>query len=164
MGFSILEQANKGVISDFEKTSDGKDVDFKQSYGASGDQSPRRDRRPEGRPACTSPWSRDVQKLVDAKLVASDWKDNANKGIVTQSVVVIVVRKGNPKGIKTWDDLVKPGVEDRHARTRPRPARRGGTSSRPTATCSPTAAPRPTPTAYLKKFFEQRRCAAGQRS
>ncbi len=53
----------------------------------------------------------DVQKLVDEKLVSSDWKDNANKGIITQSVVVMVVRKGNPKGIKSWDDLVKPGVK-----------------------------------------------------
>ena len=53
----------------------------------------------------------DVTRLVDAGLVADDWKDDATKGIVTQSVVVIVVRKGNPKGIKSWDDLVKPGVE-----------------------------------------------------
>ena len=35
----------------------------------------------------------------------------STKGIVTQSVVVFVVRKGNPKGIKTWADLVRPGVE-----------------------------------------------------
>ena len=53
----------------------------------------------------------DVTKLVDEKLVADDWKDGANKGILTQSVVAIVVRKGNPKGIKGWDDLVKPGVK-----------------------------------------------------
>ena len=31
--------------------------------------------------------------------------------MVTDSVVVLAVRKGNPKGIKTWDDLIKPGVE-----------------------------------------------------
>ena len=53
----------------------------------------------------------DVQKLVDEKLVADDWKSTPTKGILTQSVVVIVVRKGNPKNIQTWDDLVKPGVK-----------------------------------------------------
>jgi len=47
----------------------------------------------------------------DEKLVADDWGSGHNKGIVTQSVVAIVVRKGNPKGIKTWDDLAKPGVK-----------------------------------------------------
>ena len=39
------------------------------------------------------------------------WKDGENKGIVTQSVVAIVVRKGNPKNIQGWDDLVKPGIK-----------------------------------------------------
>ena len=53
----------------------------------------------------------DVTRLVDEGLVADDWKDNATKGIATSSVVVFVVRPGNPEGIETWDDLVKPGVE-----------------------------------------------------
>ena len=53
----------------------------------------------------------DMTKLTDEGLVADDWKAGANKGIVTHSVVVIVVRKGNPKNIKGWDDLVKPGVK-----------------------------------------------------
>ena len=61
--------------------------------------------------SCTSRSSPTCSKLVDAELVADDWKDDPTKGILTQSVVVIVVRKGNPKGIKTWDDLVKPGVK-----------------------------------------------------
>ena len=52
----------------------------------------------------------DVQKLVDEGIVADDWKDNDTKGICTQSVVVMVVRTGNPKGIDSWDDLIKPGV------------------------------------------------------
>ena len=43
-------------------------------------------------------------------MVAADWNAGATKGMVTDSVVVFVVRKGNPKGIKTWDDLVKPGI------------------------------------------------------
>jgi sulfate/thiosulfate transport system substrate-binding protein len=42
--------------------------------------------------------------------VAEDWNTGPTKGIVSDSVVVLVVRKGNPKDIKGWDDLVKPGV------------------------------------------------------
>ena len=53
----------------------------------------------------------DVTRLVDEGLVAEDWKDNATNGIATSSVVVFVVRAGNPEGIETWDDLVEPGVE-----------------------------------------------------
>ncbi len=52
-----------------------------------------------------------MQALVDAGIVDSDWDQNQFHGIVQDSVVVFVVRKGNPKGIKTWDDVVKPGVE-----------------------------------------------------
>jgi sulfate/thiosulfate-binding protein len=110
VGFSILEQANKQVTADFAKTSDGEGVTFKESYGASGDQS----RAVEGgQKADVVHFSLepDMQRLVESKQVAATWKDTPTKGIVTQSVVVLVVRKGNPKGIKSWDDLVKPGVE-----------------------------------------------------
>jgi sulfate/thiosulfate transport system substrate-binding protein len=53
----------------------------------------------------------DMTRLVDAGLVARDWNAGPTKGMVTRSVVVFVVRKGNPESIRTWDDLVKPGVE-----------------------------------------------------
>ena len=53
----------------------------------------------------------DVDRLVESGLVAETWADDQYKGMVTNSVVVFAVRKGNPKGIKTWDDLVKDGVE-----------------------------------------------------
>ena len=82
---------------------------FKTSYGASGDQS----RAVEaGQKADEVHFSLepDVTRLVDAGLVADDWKDNETKGICTQSVVVLVVRSGNPKDITSWDDLAKPGV------------------------------------------------------
>ena len=52
----------------------------------------------------------DVTRLVDEGLVAKDWKDNDTKGICTTSIVVMVVKTGNPKGIDSWDDLAKPGV------------------------------------------------------
>ncbi|QNN51302.1 sulfate ABC transporter substrate-binding protein [Nocardioides mesophilus] len=109
VGYSVLEQANTSVIKDFQATTAGKDVKFTTSYGASGDQS----RAVEaGQDADEVHFSLepDVTRLVDAGLVAPDWKDNDTAGICTQSVVVLVVRPGNPLGIKTWADLVKPGV------------------------------------------------------
>ncbi len=110
VGYSVLEQANVGVIKGFQNTASGKNVEFKTSYGASGDQS----RAVEaGQPADEVHLSLepDVTRLVDAGLVAKNWKDNATKGICTDSVVVLVVRKGNPKHITGWNDLTKPGVK-----------------------------------------------------
>jgi sulfate transport system substrate-binding protein len=43
--------------------------------------------------------------------VAPDWNADSYHGILTDSVVVFAVRKGNPKGIHDWSDLLKPGVE-----------------------------------------------------
>ena len=101
VGFSILEAANQPLIDSFEKTPDGKGVTFKTSYGASGDQS----RAVEGglsADAVHFSLEGDVTRLVDAGLVADDWNTGPTKGILTQSVVSIVVRKGNPKNIKGW--------------------------------------------------------------
>jgi sulfate/thiosulfate-binding protein len=109
VGYSVLEQANKGVISAFEKTDAGKDVTFKESYGASGDQSRAVVAGAKASEVHLS-LEPDVTRLVDAGLVADDWKDNDTKGICTNSVVVFVVQKGNPKGIESWDDLIESGV------------------------------------------------------
>ena len=83
---------------------------FTQSYGASGDQS----RAVEsGLPADYVAFSleTDMTRLVKAGIVAADWNSDEYKGIVTDSVVALVTRKGNPKNIKTCDDLTKKGVE-----------------------------------------------------
>ncbi|MGN6251823.1 MAG: sulfate ABC transporter substrate-binding protein [Marmoricola sp.] len=109
-GFSVLQTANKQVIADFGKTAAGKGVDFSQSYGASGDQA----RAVLGGLKADEvhlSLEPDVQKLVDDGLVGKDWKSGPSKGVITQSVVVLVVRKSNPKHITGWDDLVKPGVK-----------------------------------------------------
>ncbi len=54
----------------------------------------------------------DLETLVKAGLVAPDWKASAlGGGMVTQSIVVIAVRPGNPKNIKNWDDLRRPGIK-----------------------------------------------------
>lgn len=110
VGYSVLEAANKPIFSDFQATDEGKGVTFTTSYGASGDQS----RAVEnGADADIVHFSLepDIQRLVDAGLVAEDWKDTETRGIATTSVVSFVVREGNPKKIQGWDDLVKPGVE-----------------------------------------------------
>ncbi len=108
--FSVMEAANEPVFDDFEGTDAGDGVEFEPSYGASGDQSRA---VVAGSPADVVHYSleTDVTRLVDEGLVAEDWKDNATNGIATSSVVVFVVRAGNPENIQTWDDLVKPGVE-----------------------------------------------------
>jgi len=52
-----------------------------------------------------------MTRLVKAGLVSDDWAANAHKGLVSKSVVSLIVRKGNPKNIHTWDDLLKPGIK-----------------------------------------------------
>jgi sulfate/thiosulfate-binding protein len=110
VAYSTPKEAYEQLIPAFQKTAAGKGVGFTQSYGASGDQA-----RAvlAGLPADVTALSLepDVTKLVDDKLVAPGWKSSPTKGMVTRSVVVLAVRKGNPKHITGWDDLVKPGVE-----------------------------------------------------
>lgn len=98
------------VIPAFQQTPAGKGVQFQQSYGPSGDQSRK---VAAGAEADFVNFSvePDITRLVDAGLVDRSWNANAHHGIPFGSVVTIVVRKGNPKGIKDWDDLLKPGVE-----------------------------------------------------
>jgi sulfate/thiosulfate transport system substrate-binding protein len=101
---------DKSLIPAFQDTSEGKGSSFKSSFGPSGDQS----RAVQaGQPADYLHLSLepDMQALVDAGIVDSDWNQNEFKGIVQDSVVVFVVRKGNPLGIESWDDVVKSGVE-----------------------------------------------------
>ncbi len=52
----------------------------------------------------------DINKIVDAGLISHPWQDTAHQGIVTQSIVVIAVRPGNPKNIQDWGDLAQPGL------------------------------------------------------
>ena len=68
----------------------------------------------------------DVTRLIEAGLVAEDWNADEHNGMVTDSVVVLVFRPGNPKGIAGWDDLIKEGVEVITPNPSP-PVVRGGT-------------------------------------
>jgi len=98
------------VIPLFQNTSAGEGVQFSQSYGASGDQS-RKVAAGLATDVVNFSVEPDVTKLVDAGLIAEDWNAGEHKGVAFGSVVTIVTRKGNPKNIKTWDDLLKPGLE-----------------------------------------------------
>jgi len=84
-------------------------VSFTQSYGPSGDQARA---VVAGLPAdiVNLSLAPDVDTLVKSGLVDPSWNKQSYKGIVTDSVVVFVLRDGNPKHIKTWNDLLKPGV------------------------------------------------------
>jgi sulfate/thiosulfate transport system substrate-binding protein len=110
VAYSTPREAYEQLIPAFQKTEAGRGVAFSQSYGASGDQS-RAVQNGLAADVVSFSLEPDMTKLVDAGLVAKDWNADQHKGMITNSVVVFVVRKGNPKGIRTWDDLVKPGVE-----------------------------------------------------
>jgi sulfate/thiosulfate transport system substrate-binding protein len=108
--YSTPQVAYQELIPAFQKTDAGRKVTFTQSYGASGAQSRA---IAAGLPTDVAALSLapDIDKLVKAGLVDQGWTSGQYKGFVTDSVVVFTVRKGNPKGIKTWDDLAKPGVQ-----------------------------------------------------
>jgi sulfate/thiosulfate-binding protein len=110
VAYSTPEEAYRELIPAFNKTPEGEGVGFDQSYASSGEQS----RAVEGGlPADVVEFSLepDITRLVDAGLVDADWNQNEHKGMVTHSVVVFMVRKGNPENIKDWDDLVTGDVE-----------------------------------------------------
>ncbi|MDW7681030.1 MAG: sulfate ABC transporter substrate-binding protein [bacterium] len=91
----------------FEKT--GEVVNFNESYIASGAQSRAILAGFEADIAALS-LEKDVDRLKQAGLITHDWKANEHNGFVTRSIVVIGVRPGNPKNIRGWQDLTKPGV------------------------------------------------------
>jgi sulfate transport system substrate-binding protein len=110
VAYSTPEVVYDEIIPAFQETPEGKGVRFKKSFGASGDQS----RAVEaGLKADVVSFSLepDMTRLVDAGLVADDWASAPHDGLVTRSVVSFIVRKGNPKNIRTWDDLLRPGVK-----------------------------------------------------
>ncbi|MEY2583802.1 MAG: sulfate/thiosulfate transport system substrate-binding protein [Ilumatobacteraceae bacterium] len=110
VAYSTPQAAYEKIIAAFQATSQGKNVTFTKSFGASGDQSRA---VVSGLAADYVAFSLapDVTRLVKESLVAADWNKDKYAGNVTDSVVVLVVRKGNPRKITAWADLAKPGVE-----------------------------------------------------
>jgi sulfate transport system substrate-binding protein len=110
VAYSVAEPGWSKVIPAFNASEEGKGVQVISSYGASGDQSRG---VADGKPADLVNFSvePDITRLIKPGKVAKDWNTDATKGIPFGSVVTLVVRKGNPKNIKDWDDLLRPGVE-----------------------------------------------------
>ncbi|NKB17961.1 MAG: sulfate ABC transporter substrate-binding protein [Pseudanabaena sp. CRU_2_10] len=89
----------------------GQKVTVKESYGGSGSQTRAVIDGLEA-DVVNLALELDVNKIEKAGLIDRGWqKELPNDSIVTKSVVALSYRDGNPKGIKSWDDLVKPGVE-----------------------------------------------------
>lgn len=109
VGFSTPRAANNAIEAAWARTPEGQGVSWQESYGASGDVSRA---VTNGLKADYVHFSQDTDmtRLVDAGLVDPRWNIGPTKGIVSRSVVALAVRKGNPKRIAGWDDLVKPGV------------------------------------------------------
>jgi sulfate/thiosulfate transport system substrate-binding protein len=110
VAYSTPQVVYDELIPAFAKTPEGEGVGFKTSFGASGDQARAVEAGQEA-DVVTFSTEPDMTRLVDAGIVDPSWNDGANEGLITTSVVSFVVRKGNPRNIKTWDDLLRPGVE-----------------------------------------------------
>jgi sulfate transport system substrate-binding protein len=110
VAYSTPKDAYAKIIPAFEATAAGKNVSFSQSYGASGDQA-RAVAAGLSADVVALSLEPDVSTLVKKGIVPSNWNRNAHHGMVTDSVVVFVVRDGNPKHIHTWADLAKTGVQ-----------------------------------------------------
>jgi len=98
------------IIQAWQQTADGKGVSFTQSYGASTDQARAVAAGLKADLVFLSTGD-DLNVLVDAGLVDKNWDKQSYHGIEADTVVVFAVRNGNPKHIKGWADLVKPGVQ-----------------------------------------------------
>jgi sulfate transport system substrate-binding protein len=106
VGYSTPESVYQEVLEPaFQKTSAGKGISFSNSFGASGDQSRA---VVAGQPAAVVHFSQagDMERLVEeGELVSKNWEKQPYGGIATDSLVVILVKKGNPLGIKSFKDL-----------------------------------------------------------
>ena len=101
---------NAAFVAHYKKVT-GKDVKIDQSHGGSSAQA-RSVADGLDADVVTMNTSTDIDFLAGVGVVAKDWPkkfpDNASP---TTSTMLILVRKGNPKGIKDWDDLIKPGMQ-----------------------------------------------------
>ncbi|HXK15616.1 MAG TPA: sulfate ABC transporter substrate-binding protein [Gaiellaceae bacterium] len=110
VGYSTPKTVLGKIIQAWQQTPDGKDASFNQSYGASTDQARAVANGLKADIVFLSTGD-DVNLLVDAGLVDSKWNHQAYNGIGADTVVVFAVRNGNPKHIKSWNDLIRPGVQ-----------------------------------------------------
>jgi sulfate/thiosulfate-binding protein len=110
VAYSTPKPVMQKLISRFGQTATGKGVSFSQSYGPSGSQARA---IVAGQPASIAFLSTglDIDTLADAGIASKSWDHAPYNSIAADSVVALVVRKGNPKHIHTWADLTKKGVQ-----------------------------------------------------
>ena len=124
-GFSIMKESlEKAIYPAFAakmKREHGFDVHFTSSFAGSETVTNQILQGVKAQIAILS-IERDAQRLKDAGLVTSDWRALPQKGIVNKTPFVILVRRGNPKGIHDFPDLAKPGIKLIH----PDPVSSGG--------------------------------------
>ena len=110
VAYAVPEPGWSEIIPAFAATLAGEGVAVTASYGSSGDQSRS---VVDGKPADLVNFSvePDITRLVKVGKVSPEWNADVTKGVPFGSVVTLVVRKGNPKNITDWDDLVAPGIE-----------------------------------------------------
>jgi sulfate transport system substrate-binding protein len=109
VAFSVPKPAYEALTTAFTATDKGKGVSWASSYGASGTQSQSVSNGQKADYVALS-LEPDMTKLVP-EFVDPSWNSGPTKGMVSSSVVVIAVRKGNPLQIKGWADLIKGDVD-----------------------------------------------------
>lgn len=107
------EAYGKAIIPAFKKywkEKTGQEVEFQESYQGSGAQARAIIGGFEADVAALS-LEGDIDKIAEAGLITGDWRGRPNRGMVSTSVVVLAVREGNPKAVRDWPDLTKPGLD-----------------------------------------------------
>jgi sulfate transport system substrate-binding protein len=107
------EAYGKAILPAFQrhwKQKTGQEVRFQESYLGSGAQARAIAGGFEADVAALS-LEADVDSIARAGLIQRNWRTGPNQGMVSRSVVVIAVRKGNPKAVRDWDDLARPGLQ-----------------------------------------------------
>ncbi len=112
-GYTTPREAYAEIIQRFIekwKREAGEAIRFEESYVASGAQSRAIVQGFEADVAALS-LDPDIDRIAKAGLITSDWRSGKHHGFVTRSVVAFAVRPGNPKGVRDWKDLARPGIE-----------------------------------------------------
>jgi sulfate transport system substrate-binding protein len=107
------ELYKEAIIPAFQKSwkdKTGQTVEFQESYQGSGAQARAITGGFEANIAALS-LEADIDTIAKAGLITHDWRAARNGGMFTRSIVVLAVRKGNPKGVKDWADLARPGLD-----------------------------------------------------
>jgi sulfate transport system substrate-binding protein len=106
----FYKDINAAFIPHYKKTT-GKDIKIDQSHAGSSAQA-RAVADGLDADVVTMNTTTDIDFLADKGVVAKDWRKKfANDAAPTNSTMLFLVRNGNPKGIKDWDDLIKPGIQ-----------------------------------------------------